>query len=270
MEICPREAIQVSKTKKVKGENAKQPLFSIEETKCNYCGICEAICPFGALKLTINGKQASPVIRAESFPQLIREIKVDETKLGEDSLEIKDICPLDLIKFEICNKDNITKNIASKTNKKKFEIKINIKKESCPGCRVCEKKLPKNAIKVEKIFYGSLRINKEKCPKGCHDCVDVCPIPGVLTLSKDGDVQINEYHCIYCGTCKITCPENNALELTRNKIRHTEIRSGAWNKALEKIASTDAVIKELENKNARKLRGTILKRFPPEDIDENV
>lgn len=261
MEICPREAIQITRTFKIPGENAKPPTFKINETKCNYCGICEAICPFGALKLKINGKRIIPVVKTESFPQLIREINIDETKCGVECLEIEDTCPLDLIKIDTYYKDDGTE---------KNGVKINIEKEYCPGCRICEKKFPENAIHVEKMFYGNLRINKEKCPEGCHDCVDTCPIPGVLTISKKGDIEINEFNCVYCGTCKVTCPEKEALELNRSRIRHTEVRSGTWNKALEKIASTNAVIKELENKNAKKLRGAILKRFPPEELDENV
>lgn len=269
MEICPREAIQVTRNSKLVGENAKPPIFTINETKCNFCGICEAICPFGALKLKINGKRIIPVVRTESFPQLIREINVNETECGVECLEIEDICPLDLIKVDTYNKDNGAKKNVTKSDGKKIGVRVNIEKEYCPGCRICETKLPKNAIHVEKMFYGSLKINQEKCPKGCHDCVDTCPIHGVLTISNGGDIQINEFHCIYCGVCKITCPEKEALELTRSKIRHTKVRSGTWNKALEKIASTNAVIKELENKNAQKLREAILKRFPPEEFDEN-
>jgi Fe-S-cluster-containing hydrogenase component 2 len=119
------------------------------------------------------------------------------------------------------------------------------------------------------MFYGNLIVNEGKCPEGCHDCVDVCPIPYVLYVS-DGKVQVNDSHCIYCGTCKIACPEEGVLELNRTRIRHTEVRSGAWNKALEKLASTTAVVRELENKNAIRLKKAISKRFPPEEADANA
>ena len=88
--------------------------------------------------------------------------------------------------------------------------------------------------------------------------------PGVLIISNE-KVQANDSYCVYCGACKITCPEEGALELNRTRIRHTEVRSGAWNKALEKLASTSAVIKEMENSNAENLKKLILKRLPPED-----
>ncbi|MCJ7613657.1 4Fe-4S binding protein, partial [Candidatus Bathyarchaeota archaeon] len=82
--------------------------------------------------------------------------------------------------------------------------------------------------------------------------------------------QVNDSHCVYCGACKIVCPEEGALELNRTRVRHTEVRSGAWNKALEKLSSTNAVIKEMQNKNAEKLKKVVMKRLPPEEMYYNV
>ena len=121
---------------------------------------------------------------------------------------------------------------------------------------------------MEKIFNGNLRINNKKCLQGCRDCYDACPIPNVLFLSEDMEVHVNETNCIYCGVCRIVCPEEKALELKRTRIKHTQIRSGTWNKALEKLASTKAVSKELQNKSGKKLQESIIKRFPPE-VEDN-
>ena len=268
MEICPREAIQVTRTLKIDENKAQPPTVNINKEKCHYCGICESICPFGALQIKIDKKTVIPVNKTESFPQLIREINVDETKCGIECLEIDDPCPLDHIKVSSSEVDGNVTDTASKLDKKK--VKVVIEKDSCPCCRLCETKFPDGAIHIEKMFYGSLRINNKKCPQGCHDCVDVCPIPGVLISSNRGKVQVNESHCVYCGACKIACPEEEALELNRTRIRHTNVRSGAWNKALEKLASTSAVIKEMENKNAQQLKKLIGKRFPPEELENNV
>lgn len=269
MEICPREAIHITRNPKLVEEKAKPPTIDINKEKCHYCGICEAACLFGALRIKIDGKTFVPVIKAESFPQLIREIKVDENKCGIECLEIEEACPLGLIKVGVWSQDG--KEITEKefdTKKKKHKIKIEIDKESCPCCRLCETKFPDGVLNVEKIFLGNLRINNEKCPEACHDCVDVCPIPGVLYVS-DGKVQVNDFNCVYCGCCKITCPSEGAIELNRTRIRHTPVRSGAWNKALEKLASTNAVIKEMESKNARKLVKAIRKRFSQEEETNN-
>lgn len=268
MESCPREAIQVTCMPKIKGEKAKKPTVNINEEKCHYCGICEAVCPFGAMKIEINGKQVSPVIETESFPQFVRKIKVDEEKCGLGCLEIEEACPLDCIKIRVFTKDK--KDAIDSSDKENLKVKIEINEKACPCCRICETKFPKDAINIEKMFYGSLRIDNEKCPDGCQDCIDVCPIPGVLYLSDEEKVQVNDFHCVYCGTCKIVCPEEDALSLKRTRIRHTEVRSGTWNKTLEKLASTYAVIKENESKNAKKLQKVIMKRLPPEVQDYNV
>ncbi|MFC1487208.1 4Fe-4S dicluster domain-containing protein [Thermoproteota archaeon] len=266
MEICPREAIEVTRTAKKEVEKAKSPTVTISEQKCNYCGMCEAICPFGALNTKINGEHVVSVVDTESFPKIKREIEIDKTKCGLECLEIEKACPLDHIKVSICSPDENVTDVASKSKKENLKVKVEINKESCPCCRYCETKFPDGAIHVEKMFFGSLRINSKKCPDGCQDCVDVCPIPDVLYFS-DNKVHVNDSHCVYCGACKITCPEEEALELNRTRVRHSEVRSGAWNKALEKLASTNAVTKEMQNKNAKRLKKVVSKRLCPEELD---
>jgi 4Fe-4S ferredoxin len=255
MEICPREAIEVTRTPKTEGEEAKTPTVAINQEKCSYCGICEAICPFAALTTRINGEHTIPVVKSESFPQLVREVTVDETRCGLECTEIDEPCPLDLIKVKV--RDG------------KGEVIIEVDKESCPCCRLCETKFPDGAIHVKKMFEGNLRVNSEKCPEGCHDCMDVCPITGVLYLSEDQKVHVNEQNCVYCGACRIVCPEEGALEFARTRIRHTEIRSGTWNKALEKLASTKAVIKELKTKSGKKLHRSVENRCI-EEVEDYV
>jgi 4Fe-4S ferredoxin len=266
MKICPREAIEVTRILKTKGEKAKSPRVTFSEQKCNYCGMCEAICPFGALNTKIDGKHVVSVVNTESFPKIKREIIVDESKCGLDCLEIENPCPLDLITIRVCTPNEEVSDGFLKSKKKNLKVKVDIDKKSCPCCRYCETKFPDGAIHIEKMFYGSLRINGKKCPKGCRDCVDVCPIPDVLCFINN-KVQVNDSHCVYCGACKIVCPEENALELNRTRIHHSEVRSGAWNKALEKLASTNAVTKEMQNKNAKKLKKVISNRLCREELD---
>jgi 4Fe-4S ferredoxin len=253
MEICPREAIEVTPTLKAEGEEAKTPTVSVSEEKCIYCGICEAVCPFAAVTTRIDGEHVIPVVKSGSFPQLIREITVNETKCGLECTKLEDPCPLDLIKVSVNAKDG--------------KVRVEVDKESCPCCRVCVTKFPEGTIQVKQMLEGRLRINSEKCPEGCHDCIDVCPIPGVLYLTENGKVGVNETNCVYCGTCKIVCPEQEALELARTRIHHTEIHSGTWNKALEKLASTKAVTKELKTKSGKKLAKIVENRCSAEVED---
>ena len=106
------------------------------------------------------------------------------------------------------------------------------------------------------------RQHQDKCPDGCTDCLDVCPITGALYLSDDdGKVHVNEAFCVYCGACKVVCPVDEALELERTSINHTPVRSGVWNKTLEKLASPIIMTKELKAKSSQKARESVEKRL---------
>jgi 4Fe-4S ferredoxin len=114
---------------------------------------------------------------------------------------------------------------------------------------------------------GKISINQEKCPEGCTDCLDVCPITGALYLSdEDKKVRVNELFCDYCGACKVVCPVDEALTLRRTKIHHTPVRSGAWNKALEKLTSPVDAVKELKAVGSQKAREMVCKRFVSEEV----
>jgi 4Fe-4S ferredoxin len=245
--VCPKEAITVTKPVKAENQKAGRPKISIDENKCHFCGVCTAICPFGAFTLQISGKEAVPVLETESFPQIIHEIEVDENMCPADCKKCEETCPLGLIKVG--------------AGEAVGEVKVNIDKEHCPGCRLCEAKCPEGAIHVRKSMLGSIKVNAEKCPENCRDCVDVCPIPDVLYVAEDGKVHVNSAFCVYCGACKAACPVEGAVEVRRSMVNHTPVRSGAWNKALEKLTSTNDVSKELRGKLMTKAQETVRKRF---------
>ena len=110
----------------------------------------------------------------------------------------------------------IQKESVSKIIEECKKVKVKIKEGKCPCCRVCEVKCPEGTIHVRRIFTGKLRIHKEKCPEGCQDCLDVCPITGALFQSKkDGKINVNESACVYCGLCKVICPEEGVFSVRR-------------------------------------------------------
>ncbi len=262
VEICPREAIEIKKFPKVEGDKVKSPAVDIDEEKCHYCGICDPICPFGAIEVKADGEHLISVVETESFPQLIREIDVDTTRCDLDCIECEEACPLELIKVSVQGPDEEkVEDIESWPDKENLRVVVDIEKDLCPCCRLCEVKCPNDAIRVRKMFHGFIKINHEKCPEGCQDCLDICPITGALYLSEDGKVHVNELYCVYCGVCKIVCPEEDALELQRTYVRHTPVRSGAWNKALEKLTSTKEMTKELQAKSLTKAQETVEKRL---------
>ncbi len=262
---CPKEAIKIEKQEKKAGEKPKKAIVDVDLTKCNFCGICDILCPYGAIKVTVNGEHLLSVVEKESFPQLIRDIQVDASKCPVDCVECEEACPLDLIKITRVTADGkVVENLEglTKEQKKNVQVTVDVEKERCPCCRICEFKCPEGVMHVRKFFHGKIVIHPEKCPEGCTDCLDVCPITGALYLSEaDNKVHVNEVFCVYCGACKIVCPVEEALELHRTKILHTPVSSGAWNKALERLASPLEMSKELKAKGSRKLMESVEKRL---------
>jgi len=265
---CPKGAIKVEKQLKVQGEKAKRAKVDIDLAKCNFCGICDITCPYGAVKVTTNGQHALPVVDKESFPELIRDIKVDTHQCPKECVTCEDACPLGLIKISKLTYDGKpVENLdaLSPSQRRHVQVNLDIKKEYCPTCRVCEYKCAPGVIKIRKAFEGKIAIDQAKCPEGCTDCLDVCPITGALVLS-DGKVQVNELFCDYCGACKAVCPVDEALTLKRTKVLHTPVHSGTWNKALERITSPVDAVKELKAIGSKKAREAVSKRFVSEEV----
>ena len=266
---CPKGAITVQKQPKIANEKAKRPKVDVDLAKCNFCGVCDVTCPYGAVKVTLNGKNDLSLLAKESYPQLNREIAVDTSQCQKECVECESACPLSLIKVSKVGFDGKpVENVEalSPTQKKRVQVNLDIKKEYCPTCRVCEFKCSPGAIKVTKIIEGKTAINQEKCPEGCTDCLDVCPIKGALTLGEDKKVYVNELYCTYCGACKVACPVDEALTLKRTKVHHTPIHSGTWNKALERITSPVDAVKELKATAAQKRRDLVARRFVLEEV----
>ena len=266
---CPKDAIKLEKQPKGEGQRAKKAKVDIDLAKCNFCGICDVTCPYGAIKLTLNGEHVLSVLDKESFPQLIRDIKVDTRHCPKDCVECKNVCPLDLItvsKMTYDGKPITDLDALSPSQKRHVQINLDIKKEYCPTCRVCEQKCAPGAIRVRKFMEGKIAIDPSKCPEGCTDCLDVCPITGALVLSDaDKNVQVDEAFCDYCGACKVVCPVDEALTLKRTKILHAPIESGTWNKALLRLTSPAASVQELKAKAAQKRKDLVARRFVLEE-----
>jgi 4Fe-4S ferredoxin len=260
---CPKEAIKLEKQPKTEEEKARKAKVDIDLTKCNFCGICEIVCPYGAINLTVDGKHTLSVVEKESFPQLIRDIQVDATKFPLDREKVEEVCPLGLITVSYAtNIEKTVQDLGSTGEPEKLGLRVDVKKENCPCCGICEVKLPQGAMHVRKFLSGKLAINPEKCPDGCTDCLDVCPIKGALYLSSDDNkVKANEIFCVYCGACKLVCPVDEALELKRSHVNHTQVRSGAWNKALERLTSPAEMTKELKSKRSLRARESVKKRI---------
>lgn len=240
--VCPRQAIELKvQTKEGPQTNTKRVLVDVDPTKCDYCGMCVCICPFGALKVFIDGETSINVEKTESFPHLIKEIRISAELCDPHCTECMDLCPLKINLYML----------------KRGAIEL------CPCCRWCQVVCPvEGAIQVRKIFTGTIKIRQEKCPEGCKDCLDACPV-NAMFLDDNGKVQANDTVCIYCKACLNVCPKEGAIEIQRTGIHHSPVKSGAWNKALEKLTSTVGLVKELRAKSAMKIEEAALSRFYP-------
>jgi len=265
---CPKEAIKLEKQPKVQGEKAKKAKVDIDLTKCIFCGICDITCPYGAVKVTLNGDPHTLVVEKESFPQLIRDIKIDTRNCPKDCFACVEACPLEQLKVSKVTYDGKpVENLDALTpsQRRHVVVSVDIPKEKCPTCRACEYKCPPGVIKMRKTFEGKTAIDQTKCPDGCQDCVDVCPITGTLTV-VDAKVKVNEATCVYCGACKVVCPVDEALTVKRTKVLHTPVHSGTWNKTLERITSPAGTVKELNAISRKKARDMVNKRFVSEEV----
>jgi 4Fe-4S ferredoxin len=266
---CPKEAIKTIKEPKIEGQKTKKAKVDIDLAKCNFCGICDVTCPYGAISITVNGSHDLSIIEKESYPKLIREFVIDTRKCEKECDKCEEICPLSLIKISRTGFDGRPIQdiqALSPVAKKRVQLDIDIQKDYCPTCKLCELECSQGALSLRKVFEGKISIDKEKCPEGCKDCLDVCPIPGALVLCDDKKIHANESICTFCGACKNVCPVDEALCVKRTKVCHTPIHSGTWNKALERITSPADANKELKAQAAECRRKVIEKRFLAEDL----
>jgi 4Fe-4S ferredoxin len=269
---CPKAAITTTKQPKAQGEMAKKPQVDIDQAKCNFCGACDVLCPYGAVQVTVNGNHDLGIVAKESYPQLTRDITVNTAKCDKECTAFESACPLQLIKISKVGYDGKPVSDVSKlsaTGKRRVQVTVDVAKQHCPTCRECEYKCTPGAITVKKAYEGKLSINQEKCPISCHDCADVCPITGTLTVGEDGKVHVSDQTCTYCGACRNVCPEPDALTLERTKILHSPVHSGAWNKTLERITSPENAAKEFTAQATQIRRKIVDKRFIVEEMKRN-
>ena len=108
-------------------------------------------------------------------------------------------------------------------------------------------------------FEGRVEIDVERCPEGCRVCIDACP-DDALRLDEEGKPEVYQEFCILCSACERVCPDD-AIHVHRTSIACSNVRSGAWFTALEKLTSTDILARELGRKAGRRRSDIVKERY---------
>jgi 4Fe-4S ferredoxin len=243
---CPEEALKLLPAVVNDGKLVNKPIVDFDSSRCTFCGECVVLCPTTALKTEVNGEEKVPVVETKVFPILLKEITVDIGRCSHlCALACEKECPTEAIKVDVERKGDMIEKI--------LDVRIN--REKCIFCERCEAACPQNALHVKKPIHGVIRLDTSMCPKNCQICVDICPSKAIVLKQGEKPTVLEEF-CIYCGACQTSCPER-AITLKRTQVLHSEIKSGAWIVALEKLTSSDSVFKEFGAKSAMKLREAV-------------
>jgi 4Fe-4S ferredoxin len=263
-EVCPKEAIKEVPATIEAGVLVKKPTISFETDDCILCGECTAVCPLNALTMKIDGKEISTIVKNEAFPNLLKSIQVSKEKitvyepdLFNESLNKKDYVELSRCKPDCeirCQKECPTEAIdvsiqRSEDNQIAKIVDVHIDESKCIYCKRCEIACPYDAIKVKKPFQGTIELKVDLCPEDCMVCQEICPSQAIKRVN--GKLGVSTQFCVFCSACQKICPEK-AINVKRDWIFHTEIRSAAWLTALKKLTSFETVFKELKIKSQNK------------------
>jgi 4Fe-4S ferredoxin len=250
--ICPEQAPKLSPAVTRDGKLVQKLCVDFDADKCTFCGECVGLCPTNAIRIEINGEPRVPIFEVEAFPILRKVVAIDAKKCWWGAITAAcDVvcqkeCPRDAIEVTV---KRIGKDSAGRI------VDFKVLEEECIFCRQCENACPEGAIYVTKPVGGSLRLDANLCPEGCQICADACPSEAI-SIDEDGKLVVTEEFCIYCGACQRVCPEK-AIEVNRTQVWHTDVQSGAWVIALEKLTSRRSVVKEMGSKSERKRRARV-------------
>ena len=61
---------------------------------------------------------------------------------------------------------------------------------------------------VARLFDAPVVVQEERCIKGCHICVESCPVDCLAIDPATGKSHMKYDDCWYCLACEVDCPTN--------------------------------------------------------------
>ena len=59
-----------------------------------------------------------------------------------------------------------------------------------------------------RLFDVPVVVDEERCIKGCHICVESCPVDCLAIAPATGKSHMKYDDCWYCLACEVDCPTN--------------------------------------------------------------
>jgi len=84
-------------------------------------------------------------------------------------------------------------------------------------------KYPQETPVLPERYLGLPRIDASKCPAGCSDCVNLCPVDAIT--GQEVGIACDLGRCIFCGECARVCPAKT-IEFTSEHRMACHFRDG--------------------------------------------
>jgi len=226
--ICPKEATTRAKT---------NGGFTVEVDvdKCVLCGACVPFCPTSAISLTLNGEPKNVLVEEQGLPTPMRKIEIDGSKCPSDCVKCAEACPVEAIRIG-----------------EGHEISVDMDK--CLRCPWCVDACDEQAIVVNPMFIGSIRIDSSKC-KGKEELyAQSCPTKAIK-LTERG-LTVDPRYCVFCGACT-NMGASDAVDLRRTRVICSGGFSSVWSSALKKLLGTKGASREHDNRALKKLNALV-------------
>lgn len=220
--VCPKEAVTLIPAGDRDDGRAG---VSVECDLCSMCGLCASFCPVGAVRLVRKNtwkntaEEVRPVLDVGGIPHFSRGMRLDASLCPPGCELCVDACPRSALSAG--------------------EAGVVVDLEKCLSCAHCQAACPvPGAIRVERLFDGTIEVDTARCPEGCDLCVKACPTR--CYTGAGAGVQVDPRHCICCGACLIACPRA-AIDLTRLRLRSDrDGYSAVFSRAVDRLLSENA------------------------------